>query len=134
MEYGLEYNMFYVWKHIAALVICSSPPVVRNKPLGAPAFVRLAYWTHRKSQLRNSNEKLFCQENAFSKCRLQNVGISFRIEQNGHQTTSLTLGQVSILMTSEFPAQWACNVKNVFMPRPVHAEPYFDVIVFPHLK
>ena len=63
-----------------------------------------------------------------------NVGISFRIEQSGHQTTSLTLCQVSILVTSEFPAHWASNVENAFMPRPVHTEPYFDVIVIPHLK
>ena len=46
MEHGLEYIMFYVQKHIriAPLAICSNPPLVHDKPLGANAFVRLPYY------------------------------------------------------------------------------------------
>ena len=43
VERGLEYVMFYVQKYIAHLVACSGPLLVRNGPLGAPAFVKLAY-------------------------------------------------------------------------------------------
>ena len=46
MSHGLEYMYvtFYVQKHIAPPGICSNPPLVRDKPLGVPAFIRLAYW------------------------------------------------------------------------------------------
>ena len=51
MEHGLEYITFYIQNHIAPLAVCSGPPLVRDKPLGAPAFVRLAnchsFATHR---------------------------------------------------------------------------------------
>ena len=33
-------------KYIAHLVACSRPPLVRDGPLGAPAFVKLAYCYH----------------------------------------------------------------------------------------
>ena len=43
MEHGLEYIAFYVQKYIALVAIRSNPQVDRDKPLGAPAFMRLAY-------------------------------------------------------------------------------------------
>ena len=39
----LRYMRFYVQKHIALIIICSNPRLVRDKPPGAHAFVRLAY-------------------------------------------------------------------------------------------
>ena len=45
VEHGLEYITFDVQKHIAPLVVYSGPPLVREGPLGAPAFVRLAYYS-----------------------------------------------------------------------------------------
>ena len=45
MEHGLEYITFYVQKHMASLEVCCGLPLVRDKPLGAPAFVKLAYCT-----------------------------------------------------------------------------------------
>ena len=42
MEHGLEYITFHVQKHLESLAICSNPLLVRDKPLGAPAFVILA--------------------------------------------------------------------------------------------
>ena len=41
MEHGLEYITFYVQKHVAPLAVCSGLKMVRDKPLEAPAFVRL---------------------------------------------------------------------------------------------
>ena len=35
--------MFYVQKYIAALVMCYNPGLVRNKPLGVAAYVKLVY-------------------------------------------------------------------------------------------
>ena len=43
IEYGLAHIMFYVHKHMTPLGVCSGLPLVHNKLLGAPAFVRLAY-------------------------------------------------------------------------------------------
>ena len=43
MEHGLKDIAFYVKKHITTRAVCYSFPVVRDKPLGAPAFVRLVY-------------------------------------------------------------------------------------------
>ena len=43
MEHGLRYITFYVQIHMAPLAVCSGPHLDRNKPLGAPAFVRLVY-------------------------------------------------------------------------------------------
>ena len=36
------YITFYVQKHIAPLTMCYNPPLVHNKPLGVPAFVKLS--------------------------------------------------------------------------------------------
>ena len=44
MEHGLKYITFYVKKHITHLAMCYNPPLVRDKPLGAYAFVKLVYW------------------------------------------------------------------------------------------
>ena len=39
MGHGSKYITSYVQKHIARLAICYDIPFVRDKPLGAPAFV-----------------------------------------------------------------------------------------------
>ena len=49
MEHGLKHRTFYVQKYIAPLEMCYNPPVVRDKPLGAPAFVRPVYFDDIKS-------------------------------------------------------------------------------------
>ena len=41
MGHGLKLISFYVQKHIAALAMCDKPELVRDKPLGAPASVKL---------------------------------------------------------------------------------------------
>ena len=43
MEHGLNIIIFFVQKHIAGLVMCSNPGLVRDRSLGAPASVKLAY-------------------------------------------------------------------------------------------
>ena len=43
VEHWLEYITFYVQKYIAHLVACSGHPLVCDRPLGAPAFVKLTY-------------------------------------------------------------------------------------------
>ena len=43
MEYGLKDIVFYVQKHIAHRIVCYNFPLVHNKPLGAPVFVKLVY-------------------------------------------------------------------------------------------
>ena len=53
MEHELKYITFCVQKHITPLTICSYILLVRDKPLGAPASLRLANWSvpdHDKSQ------------------------------------------------------------------------------------
>ena len=42
VEHGYEYTTLYVQKHIAHLVACFGPPLVRDRPLGAQAFMKLA--------------------------------------------------------------------------------------------
>ena len=44
MDHGLEYIMFYVKKTEAPLAICYNPLLDRDRPLGVPAIVRLAYY------------------------------------------------------------------------------------------
>ena len=43
MGHGLKLITFYVQKHIAFLAMCHKPPLVRDKPLDAPASVKLVY-------------------------------------------------------------------------------------------
>ena len=43
MERGLKCIMFYVKKHTAPPAMCYDPPLVRDKPLRLPAFVKLVY-------------------------------------------------------------------------------------------
>ena len=45
MGHGLKLNTFYVRKHIAGLAICHNQVLVRDKPLGVPASVKLVYST-----------------------------------------------------------------------------------------
>ena len=41
MEHGLKPISFYVQKHLVAMGMCYDPALVRDKPLGAPASVKL---------------------------------------------------------------------------------------------
>ena len=50
-EHGLGYVTFYVQKHITHLVACSGSTLARYGPLGAPAFVTLAYWSNGSRSL-----------------------------------------------------------------------------------
>ena len=43
MEHALEYITFYVKKHMAYLGVCSGPLPLCDQPLGAPAYVGVAY-------------------------------------------------------------------------------------------
>ena len=43
VEHGLEYFSFHVQKYIAYLAASSVPPLVRDRTLGAPAFLKLVY-------------------------------------------------------------------------------------------
>ena len=43
LDHGLRYIAFYVQKHITHLEIFYNRPLVRDKPLRAPAFLRLIY-------------------------------------------------------------------------------------------
>ena len=45
MEHGSKHITFYVQKHIASLAMCYNPPLVRDKSIGAPVFVKLVYLT-----------------------------------------------------------------------------------------
>ena len=47
MEHGLEYITFYVQKYIAPFVVFPAAALVRDGPLGAPTFLRLAYVLHK---------------------------------------------------------------------------------------
>ena len=42
-EHGLKNIAFYVQKHIVHQAVCYNFPLVRDKPPGAPAFVRFVY-------------------------------------------------------------------------------------------
>ena len=44
MNWNILRFTFYVQKHIAHLVACSGPLLVRDGPLGTPAFVKHAYF------------------------------------------------------------------------------------------
>ena len=58
MEHGLKYITFCVQKHIVAPAMGYNPPLVRNKPLGAPAFVKLVYCY---ALINLSSTKIFTQ-------------------------------------------------------------------------
>ena len=47
MEHGLKHVTLYVQNMLAALAMCSTPVIVRDKPLGAPASVKLVDWYMR---------------------------------------------------------------------------------------
>ena len=70
MGHGLKLITFYVQKLIAALAMCHNLLLVRDKPLGAPASVKLVYWTLGNTFNWNSNENItfFIQANEFKIC------------------------------------------------------------------
>ena len=65
MEHGLKLITFYVQKHVAALEMCHNEPLVRDKPLGAPAYVKLVYCYHAIQRLgvRDGCFIILCQLN-----------------------------------------------------------------------
>ena len=48
MEQGSNFIMFYVPKNIAPPTMCYNPPLVLDKSPGAPAFMKLVYWSRNK--------------------------------------------------------------------------------------
>ena len=44
MGHGLKFITFHVKKFIAALAMCHNTTLVRDKPLGAPTYVKLVYY------------------------------------------------------------------------------------------
>ena len=121
VEHGLEYFSFYVQKHLAHLADRSvlDPPLVRDGPLGAPAFLKLVYctiidsddghspvrhlaiiWTDTGLFFRNEHRwnsnwdaMIFIQENAFENNRYWHF--------------------VSDSMCSEIPPYRYCDVKLI---------------------
>ena len=55
-EHGLKDLAFYVQKHIASRAMCHNFLLVRDKPLGAPAFVRLVYWSSLPKEYELCNQ------------------------------------------------------------------------------
>ena len=53
---GLEYITVYVKKYIEHLAASSGPPLVHNGPLGAHAFVKIAYSTHLYLTIDNQSD------------------------------------------------------------------------------
>ena len=50
MEHGIKDIAFYVQKHIVQRTVCYNLPLVRDKPLGAPLYVKLVCKPHSLSQ------------------------------------------------------------------------------------
>ena len=48
MELGIKDITFYVQNHIAPRAVCYNFPLIRDKPLVVPAFVKLFYLTGTK--------------------------------------------------------------------------------------
>ena len=57
--YGLALIMFYVQKHMTPLGVCSGLPLIRDKPPGAPAFVRLTFFYYQLSSSLLSSSPAF---------------------------------------------------------------------------
>ena len=53
---------FYVQKHIAALAMCHNPPLVRDKPLGAPASVKLVFSEQQVGQIHQNLKSVIYNE------------------------------------------------------------------------
>ena len=51
MGHGFKFITLYDQKHIAALEKCHNPPLVHDKPLGAPSSVKLVYWGGQALQI-----------------------------------------------------------------------------------
>ena len=58
MEHGFKYITVYGQKHIAPLAMFNNPPLVRDKPLGAPAFVKLVYYSEHACITHNNNSPM----------------------------------------------------------------------------
>ena len=69
MEHGFKDIAYYVHKRIVPLAVCYNSPLVRDKPPGAPAFVRLVY-----SLSFHVNRPCHSWDVAFSKFDLENLG------------------------------------------------------------
>ena len=61
MEHGLKHTTFYVQNHIAALAMCYNPALVRDKPLGSTASVKLVYSNWYGILLIHGTYQLGCQ-------------------------------------------------------------------------
>ena len=60
MEHFLkDIALRFMLKHIAHMTVCYNFSLVRDKPLGAPAFVKLVYWKLSTFQGNGQIQALF---------------------------------------------------------------------------
>ena len=89
MEHGLKYIAFCVKKkHIAHKTVCYNFPLVHDKPLGTPAFVKLVYsfQSSRPSPLQwRHNECDGASNHLPQDCLLRRL---FRCNQRKHQSSA----------------------------------------------
>ena len=114
VEHGLKYITFYVQKHIAPLAICCNLPLVRDKPLGASAFVGPVY-TNRGGVITHYNDVIM----GAIASQITSLTIVYSIvysdaDQRKHQSSaSLALCVGNSPWTGEFPAQMTSYAENV---------------------
>ena len=68
VEHGLKDIAFYVQKHITHRTVYFNFPLVRDKPLGAPAFVRLVYCSDIKCDTNILNFGIIDNILNYTKC------------------------------------------------------------------
>ena len=101
MEHGLEYIAFYVQKYIAHLGPCSDSPMVCDGTIGAPAFVKLAYY--QKMIKSNITVPIF---------RMWSDGISSVAATNHNQYMVNDIAQNIYFLNMKLKKYISCTVKR----------------------
>ena len=117
VEHGLEYITFYVQKHIAHLTVCSGPPLARDGPLGAPAFVKLSHFIPRYIYHVVSTDQTHLRINSTMVLRGEWINVAnyrmhlFHIPQSFIQNRNVHLSVLNgALWEMEWVHSWICEL------------------------
>ena len=133
MEHGLNYITLYVQKHIASLAMCYNPSLVRDKPLGAPIFVKLVYSEGEEGNISATIRRSFRATQNIPKTLVSNI---WNFKQLGQSELRIMTDRFEIehwLVTNHFKSEVKISAIVIFEPTRRCEEPSANIVVAANL-
>ena len=110
--------MFYVQKHMTPLGVCSGLPLIRDKPPGAPAFVRLTFFYYPLSSSLLSSSPAFLRCSSLAIIHHQNC-LTNHHQQRSRLRHPISKIRMILLMDAKI---WIISLIIMFAVHPICAQ------------